>query len=69
MIDPNIQVYTKETYGKARIYPHNEQALNFATLMGKKTFTLPDVVRMRSMGFEVQMVIEGIDSSQWISYI
>jgi len=48
-----IEVYTKSVYGNNLVYPHNEQAKQFAALMGKKTFRNSELSRIAAMGFEV----------------
>ena len=48
-----VEVFTKSVYGNDLVYPHNEQAKQFAALTGKKTFSRTDLSRIESMGFEV----------------
>jgi hypothetical protein len=52
-METKIEVYTKNVYGNSLIYPHNEQAKQFAALIGHKTLSRHELSRIESMGFEV----------------
>jgi len=49
-----IQVQIKQVYGRELIYPFNSQADKLATLIGKKTFNVDDILHIRALGFSVR---------------
>ena len=48
-----LQITTKNVYGNPTMYPANETAKQFAELLGKKTFSLLDIDRIKRMGYEI----------------
>jgi hypothetical protein len=49
----HITVFIKSVYGNDLIYPACPKAQTFAELIGKKTFSLSDLAKIRTLGFEV----------------
>lgn len=48
-----LKITTKNVYGNTTMYPANETAKLFAELLGKKTFSLIDVHRIKKLGYEI----------------
>lgn len=56
MSDLVIQVFSRNVYGAAKIYPANKLATQFANLIGVKTFSCPDLGKIKAMGVRVDQV-------------
>lgn len=54
--DRTVLVEVKQTYGVERIYPCNEVALHFASLIGQKTLSRDSLRTIVKLGFDVQVV-------------
>ena len=48
-----IEVEVRSVYGAPNIYPANEAARIAADLVGKRTFSHPDLIRLKQLGHEV----------------
>lgn len=48
-----ITVLIKNVYGNETIYPACETAKKFATLTGKKTFSMNDINLIKTLGYSV----------------
>jgi len=53
-----VVVKRKETYGTVRFYPVNETAHKFANLMGRMTFDVGHLKRIKDIGIGVQVAHE-----------
>lgn len=51
-----IQIKIKSVYGNQLIYPANDTAEKFTTLLGKKTFTQTELEIIKSLGFHIEQV-------------
>jgi len=51
----NILVSIKQVYGNSLIYPACQQAKEFVSLTGKKTFSESDIASIRRLGFHVEV--------------
>jgi histone H3/H4 len=51
-----IKVEVKQVYGNQMIYPVCDSAKTFAALAGKKTLSVDDIKKIRSLGFTVEQV-------------
>jgi hypothetical protein len=45
--------FSGNVYGNPTMYPANETAKQFAELLGKKTFSLIDIHRIKRLGYEI----------------
>jgi hypothetical protein len=52
-----IEVQVRNVYGNTLVYPANELARKFATLLGVKTFNRSQVLAMKDLGYVVGQVI------------
>ena len=50
-----LKVRIKTVYGNDLIYPVNEVAMIFASLVGKKTFDLGDIENIKKLGFTLEI--------------
>lgn len=48
-----VIVKTKNVYGNELIYPVNTDAVIFANLVGKKTFTANDLDLITALGYQI----------------
>ena len=57
-LNPNdvVLVEVKEQWGEKRLYPRNNTAELFATLLRKKTIGTDDLTAIRNLGFLVKSV-------------
>lgn len=55
-MEKQVKVYVKSVYGKVHIYPANQTAEAFATLIGTKTLSEGDLKIIQALGFEVVQV-------------
>jgi hypothetical protein len=53
-------VIRKETYGTIRFYPINDTAQKFADLMGRMTFDVGHLKRIKDIGVDVQVTYEEV---------
>ena len=55
-----IQVYTKNVYGNDLIYPclDDENAVAFSALVDRKTFTKEHIDIIKTLGFEIEQVVD-----------
>jgi hypothetical protein len=53
---PTITVKEKSVYGNTLIYPVCNNAVIFAQLIGKKTFTANDLDLITALGFELKLI-------------
>ena len=51
-----IKVEIKNVYGKETIYPACEQAQIFAELVGQKTLTKGDIIKIKRLGYEIEVI-------------
>lgn len=51
-----IKVEVKNVYGKETIYPSCEYAKIFASLVGQKTLTRGDILKIKQLGYNVEVV-------------
>ena len=61
-LNPNdvVLVEVKEQWGEKRLYPRNNTAELFATLLRKKTIGTDDLTAIRNLGFLVKSVAPSI---------
>lgn len=52
-MDIEVMVRVTSSYGTERIYPVSQQAVRLANLMNVKTFTRPQINRIKELGFSV----------------
>ncbi|MES1993163.1 MAG: hypothetical protein V4457_06055 [Pseudomonadota bacterium] len=48
-----VQIYFRVVYGLQKIYPANAAARKFAELLGVKTFTNTQLLRIQELGHQV----------------
>jgi hypothetical protein len=56
-MDCTIEV--RDVYGKSLIYPVDGNALLFAALTGKKTFSKYDMLKIEKLGFNIKAKVYG----------
>ena len=57
VVDHIVQVEIRNVYGNRLLYPVNETAQKFATLLGVKTFNRAQVEGMKALGYTVGQVV------------
>lgn len=55
-----ITVRITKNYGQEAIYPANEKAEMFTSLLGKKTLSRSDISRIKDLGFNVSVAQEAL---------
>ena len=53
---PVVQVQCKTLYGNRHIYPLNETAHRFCSLLQKKTLSLENLIGIKHLGYEIQVL-------------
>lgn len=53
-----VQVTRKSVYGRDMLYPYNNNAKQFASLVNKRTLGNFELARIRSLGFVIEVVAE-----------
>lgn len=51
-----VEVKEKSVYGGKLIYPNNAQAILFADLINKKTFSIRDLSIIADLGFRIEII-------------
>ena len=52
-METTLAVQVRSVYGQDRIYPMNDQSKKICDLLGRKTLTKEDLVKLRGLGFEI----------------
>jgi hypothetical protein len=55
---PVVEVFSRNVYGVAKIYPTNPVAQKFAVLLGVKTFNSQQLQQIAGLGFKVNAVVD-----------
>ena len=53
-----FQIFTKNVYGVQKVYPANDVAQKFATLLAVKTFNTTQLAQIKGLGYAVEQVID-----------
>ena len=58
MSKPTVNVFIRQVYGRATLYPANDQARLFCELLGAKTLTNAQLARIERLGFTIETVAD-----------
>jgi len=53
-----IKVLAKPVFGKWAYYPHCDKARLFARIAGTTTLTIPVLMHIKDLGYELDMIVE-----------
>jgi hypothetical protein len=53
-----IEVLAKPVFGKWAYYPHCEKARLFAKIANTTTLTMPVLMHIKELGYELDMIVE-----------
>jgi hypothetical protein len=56
-----VQVTVKNVYGQDLVYPANDAAIAFASMVGRKTLTHRDLQHIEKLGFVVKQVMKPLE--------
>lgn len=51
-----VSIKERNVYGNTLLYPNNETAQKFADLVNKKTFTTIDLEKIKSLGYQIELI-------------
>lgn len=57
---PKIEVFSRNVYGVAKIYPANDAARRFARLIGAKIFSRTQLVEIEVLGNALNFKVEQV---------
>jgi hypothetical protein len=51
-----LSIKEKSVYGNVLLYPNNQTAIMFATLINKKTFDSRDIAIIKDLGYKIELI-------------